>query len=164
MRRQGFTPASELLQRQIREAGEARGFAVARLLTRWAEVVGEDVARLAWPASIAYGRRGQGATLTLLVPGPAAPLVQMEIERIRARVNACYGYEAVARLRLAQTSMQGFAEGRAAFAPPPGAPSPPSSAAAERLAEGVGDTRLRLALAALAANVLARRPPAGESR
>ncbi|NNK67968.1 MAG: DUF721 domain-containing protein, partial [Rhodobacteraceae bacterium] len=37
-RAKGFRRTSSLLGKQIREAGESRGFAVSRLLTHWAEV------------------------------------------------------------------------------------------------------------------------------
>ena len=166
-RRRGFARASLLIADPVRVAGEARGFAVSRLLTHWDEIVGADLARVARPVGVSYGRGGLGATLTLIVPGPEAPVVEMQKERICERVNACYGYRAIARVRITQTAAQGFAEAQAAFgaAPPeaagqtPGLPPglPPEVAArAEAVAEGVKNDELRLALAALAANVLSR--------
>jgi hypothetical protein len=159
----GFAPAGQLLADRIRVAGEARGFAVSRLLTQWEEVVGAAVARVAHPVAVSYGRGGLGATLTLLVPGPEAPRIEMERERIRERVNACYGYRAIARVRITQTAAAGFAEAQAGFqgaprtaAPAPFGPGPEVAARADEAAAGVADTELRLALAALAANVLSR--------
>ena len=35
-----------------------------------------------------YGKGGMGATLTLLTTGPMAPMVEMQKERLRERVNA----------------------------------------------------------------------------
>jgi len=123
--------------------------------------VGETVAKVAQPVGVTYGRGGLGATLTLLVPGPQAPLVEMQKERIRERVNACYGYRAIARVRITQTAGAGFAEAQAAFAGRPqermaAGPAPKVAAKAAAVAAGVEDTELRLALAALAANVLSR--------
>jgi hypothetical protein len=142
-------------------AGEARGFAVSKLLTHWDEVVGEAVARVAQPVNVSYGREGMGATLTILVPGPEAPMVEMQKERIRERVNACYGYRAIARVRITQTAPRGFAEAQAAFrgAPVQAAATGPAPEVVQRAAEVAADvenTELRLALAALAANVLSR--------
>lgn len=158
----GFTPAARLLQARIRAAGESRGFAVSRLLTHWDEVVGPAVAAIARPVEVRYGREGMGATLTLLTTGPQAPMLEMQKEAIRDRVNACYGYRAIARIRITQTAPSGFAEAQARFAPAP-APTLATKAAdpgltdrARQETEGVADTELRLALAALAANVLAR--------
>jgi hypothetical protein len=167
MQRAGrFTNAADILRRTIREAGEARGFAATRLLTHWAEIVGEDLAAIARPLEIRHPRprKGEaapeGATLTVLALGAAALRIEMERERIRARVNACYGYNAVARLRIRQTTAEGFAEARARFAPAPGAAEDRRVAeAAVEATEGVGDTTLRLALAALAANVLRKSRP-----
>lgn len=104
---------------------------MSRLLTHWAEVVGEDVARLALPVKVSYPRDGFGATLTVLTTGASAPLVQMQAPAIRDRVNACYGYNAIARITITQTAPTGFADGQVAFAPaprrepPPPTPQPP---------------------------------------
>ena len=78
----GFEAASGLLKDQIRSVGESRGFAVARLLTHWPEVVGEDMARVTRPVKVGYGREGMGATLTLLVQASHAPMVQMDLPRL----------------------------------------------------------------------------------
>lgn len=159
-RGRGFEPASGLLRERIRAAGESRGFAVSRLLTHWAEVVGEEIAALARPVKIGYGREGIGATLTLLTTGSAAPLLQMQLPKIRERVNACYGYNAISRVTVTQTSPTGFADGQVAFAPAPKpAPRPADPAlrrAAETLSGEVRDPALRAALEALGEKVLSR--------
>lgn len=159
-RMRGFEPASGLLRERIRTAGESRGFAVARLVTHWAEVVGAEIAAQARPVKIGYGREGLGATLTLLVDGASAPLVDMQRERIRERVNACYGYNAIARILITQTAATGFAEGQAQFTPAPKAPRPaPSPQVREKAHETaatVADDGLRAALETLAQNVLSR--------
>ncbi|GAA0296471.1 DUF721 domain-containing protein [Rhodovulum strictum] len=159
-RRRGFEPAATLLAKRIRNAGEKRGFAVSRVLTHWAEIVGEDTARIARPVEVKYGREGFGATLTLLTTGANAPVLEMQKDTIRAKVNACYGYNAIARIRLTQTAPTGFAEGHAQFAPAPRpAPAPPDPAIATEAAALSGDVHdegLRAALAALGQNVLSR--------
>ncbi len=159
-RMRGFEPASGLLADRIRKAGESRGFAMTRLLTHWDEIAGEDLARVTRPVKVGYGREGMGATLTLWVQGAMAPLVEMQKAAILARVNAVYGYAAVARITLTQTDPGagpgGFAEAPSAWAPAPVArPIPP---AAVQAAADVTDPGLRDALTQLAANVLARKP------
>ena len=83
----GFARTSSLLQGRIRKAGETRGFAVTRLLTHWAEIVGEDTAQIARPVDVKYGRQGFGATLTLLTTGAQAPMLEMQKERLRETVK-----------------------------------------------------------------------------
>ena len=111
----GFKRTATLLSDQIRRAGESRGFAVSRLLTHWPEIVGEDIAAIARPVNIGYGRGGFGATLTVLTTGAQAPMLEMQKERLREKVNAVYGYNAISRIRLTQTAPVGFAEGQAQF-------------------------------------------------
>jgi hypothetical protein len=162
-RMRGFESAAGLLRDRIRTGGESRGFAQARLLTHWAEVVGDELAAMARPVKIGYGREGFGATLTVLVTGAAAPLVQMQLPKIRERVNACYGYNAVSRIHLTQTAASGFAEGQAAFGhrPDPAQPVPDPAVrqAAAALSREVRDESLRAALEALGERVLSRARP-----
>ena len=159
-RMRGFEPASGLVRDPIRAAGEKRGFAVARLLTHWAEIVGDDLAGCTRPVKVGYAQGGMGATLTLLTSGAVAPMVEMQKDSIRARVNACYGYAAISRIALTQTASSGFAEGQAEFRAAPKAAKvavdPAVLAKAAETAGGVQDTGLRDALALLAQNVLTR--------
>lgn len=156
----GFSRASSLVQTRIRTASEQRGFAVTRLLTHWPEVVGTATAQIATPVNVSYGKGGMGATLTLLTTGAQAPMLEMQKEQIREKVNACYGYRAIARVRVTQTAPTGFADGRVAFTPAPMAqktPDPAARSAARALSEDVQSDELRAALAALGANVLSKR-------
>ncbi|HBQ36479.1 MAG TPA: DUF721 domain-containing protein [Rhodobacteraceae bacterium] len=156
----GFQRTSKLLQARIREAGETRGFAVTRLLTHWVEIVGENTARMARPVDVKYGREGFGATLTLLTTGAQAPMLEMQKETLRERVNACYGYTAISRIRITQTSATGFAEGQAQFTAAPktqkAAPSPEIKQAARNVVAPVADQGLRDALEALGENIIFR--------
>jgi hypothetical protein len=160
-RQRGFEAAGGLVKAPVRAVGETRGFAVARLLTHWAEVAGEDLAAKTRPVKIGYGKGGMGATLTLLVKAAEAPMVQMALPQLKDRVNAVYGYAAVNHIHLTQTAATGFAEGQADFAHgpkvvEPPAPDPAILAKAHTVAEGVGDPSLRAALEQLAQNILTR--------
>ncbi|MEL6204414.1 MAG: DUF721 domain-containing protein [Pseudomonadota bacterium] len=162
-RGRGFRAAGALVERPVRAATQSRGFAVTRLLTHWAEIVGEDVAAVARPVKVSYARGGLGATLIVLTTGARAPMLQMQEPRLRERINACYGYAAISRIKFTQTAATGFAEGQTPFggaaaptAPDPG-PAPEAVAEAQDLAAGVTDPTLRAALAKLGAHVLSRR-------
>ncbi len=157
----GFSAASKLLQGRIRQASESRGFAQSRVLTHWEEIVGEDIAAMARPVEVSYARKGMGATLSVLTTGALAPLVEMRKEEIRNRINAVYGYNAIARLRVTQTAATGFSEGQVDFthkpkAEAPAAPSPEVRIRARQSAEQVGDEGLRAALERLGTNVLSK--------
>ena len=160
----GFQMTSALLSKQIRSVGEKRGFAVTRLLTHWPDIVGQDVAGLCRPVNVVYGRGNFGATLTLLTTGAQAPMLEMQKETLRERINAVYGYNAISRIRLTQTSPMGFAEGQADFAhrkatAAPCAPPPDLVEKARDIAAPVSDDDLRAALERLARNVLTRTTP-----
>ena len=101
-----------------------------------------------------------GATLTLLTTGAQAPMLEMQKDQIREKVNACYGYRAISRVRITQTAPTGFAEGRVAFAPAPKTarlPDPAMQSTANTLSKDIENADLRAALAALGANVLSKR-------
>lgn len=158
-RKRGFERAASLVSTRVRTASESRGFAVSRLLTHWVEVVGPEIASSARPVEVSYGR-GFGATLTLLTSGAQAPMLEMQKDLIRDRVNACYGYAAISKIRLTQTSATGFSEGRPDFdhsrREEQSAPAKVPDSVREA-ATGVSDVDLRMALERLGANVLSHK-------
>lgn len=162
-RMRGFESAGGLLRDPIRKASETRGFAVTHLLTHWNEVAGPDLAPMCQPVKVSYAQKGGlGATLTVLASGAAAPLVQMQCERLRERVNGVYGYAAIARVRVTQTSAHGLAGSKPAQ-PAQSNIAQPSPEALSRarevvdgMTQGVSDTGLRAALDRLATNVLTK--------
>jgi len=120
LRQQSFAQAvSSYLPRLTRKAFEKYGFASATLLTEWASIVGADVAsytapeRLKWPRIVdatgdpdaeAHGR--PGATLVVRVDGPRAIELQHKARQIIERINAAFGYRAVAELRFVQAPIE----------------------------------------------------------
>lgn len=160
-RKKGFTRTGSLLSGRIRDASATRGFAQSRLLTQWEEIAGPEMAGLARPVQVTYSRGGFGATLVLLTTGANAPVLEMEKDRLRDRVNAVYGYNAIARIRITQTAPTGFAEGQVAFRPKsgPDQPAVPSAAAQARAADEaarVVDPELRAALERLGAKIMSK--------
>lgn len=159
-RRRGFQAASALVAPQVQKAAEGHGFVVSRLLTNWPEIAGENLASITRPVRVSHSRGFLGATLTVLTNGPSAPLVEMQLPQLRERVNACYGYHAVQKIVLTQTSATGFAEGQAEFFhAPPAVPKPDPQAEkdARRIAAGFDDPRLADAMARLALNISSRK-------
>lgn len=157
----GFRQTSSLLQSRIRSASESRGFAQSRLLTHWEEIAGADAAAISRPVEVSYGRGGMGATLTLLTTGANAPVMEMQKEQLRTRVNAVYGYNAIARIRVTQTAANGFAEGQVDFThrrqdSEPKVVDPSVREAALATASPVEDEGLRAALTRLGENILNR--------
>ncbi len=156
----GFARTSNLLQKQVRAASESRGFAQSRVLTHWEEIVGTDIAAMSRPVEISYGRGGLGATLSVLTNGANAPLLQMKREELRNKINAVYGNNAIARIRVTQTAKTGFAEGQVDFThrkkTEKPAPSPEAVAKAQTATHDVADEGLRAALERLATNVISK--------
>ncbi|NHM17710.1 DUF721 domain-containing protein [Tritonibacter mobilis] len=157
----GFKRTGSLLNDQIRKAGESRGFAVSRLLTHWEEIVGPELAAMARPVKVGYGRGGFGATLTVLTTGAMAPMLEMQKATLREKVNAVYGYNAISKLHITQTAPIGFAEGQVDFRYAPkvrkaAEPAPEDVASAKETATGVENDELRAALERLGRNVLTR--------
>lgn len=101
-------------------AGKAlgkHGLAFGALLTDWASIVGARLADQTSPLKLVFpkGRREE-AVLYLRVSSPAALLIQHEEPQVLERINAFFGWRAVARLKLVH--------GGPALKPPPRAPQP----------------------------------------
>ncbi len=138
------------------------GFSASALITDWPAIVGREFAevtapeRLSWPRAAneseeATGVRSgrSGATLVLRVDGSKALEVQYASRQLMERINTHFGYAAVSHLRIVQV--------------PRVAPLPPAAPGRRPLAPiagdvtGIGDSRLRDALARLAGQVSAGR-------
>lgn len=81
------------------------------MLAHWPEIVGAGLAEFSAPEKLVFprasgdeGAKGQrsGAVLTIRVDGPVAVEIRHLEPQIIERINAYYGYSAVARLKLVQ--------------------------------------------------------------
>jgi hypothetical protein len=83
-----------------------RGFSEAQLIAQWSSVMGETLARHMAPERISFTRGGrQDGTLRLRVEPGFALEAQHREPQILERINAFFGYRAVARLALTQGPM-----------------------------------------------------------
>ncbi|MCY4306345.1 MAG: DciA family protein [Aestuariivita sp.] len=111
----GFKRWGVILQPKIRKVGERRGFAVSRLFTDWHDIAGKELAAKSRPVEVKYGKHGFGATLVLLTIGAHALELDMQKETLRKKVNSIYGYNAIVRILITQTSPTGFKNGKVNF-------------------------------------------------
>ena len=69
-------PLADLLRKTLNEGFARQGFASSEIVTRWAEIIGADIAQHCEPIKIQWPRgpqdEPQPATLVLRVEGPAA--------------------------------------------------------------------------------------------
>lgn len=154
----GLVHASSLMGQHTKRASGTRGFSKLRLLTHWEEVVGPTLASITRPAKVSFAKEGFGATLTIFASGAHAPEIQLQLNDIRARVNACYGYNAIARVRITQTDKAGlgFSEEQAAFEHDANQPELSDEQVNSLGLDNVSDEGLRDALMALSKSVLTR--------
>jgi len=141
----GATALARLLPRIAGKALRRRGFVETAVVTRWADIVGDALARDAAPERIRFPRgRHAGGVLHVRVDGASALELQHQAPVIVERVNAFFGYPAVARLALVQAPL-----------PPRDEPAPRrvpaaldagSEAALAGEVDGVADDGLRAAL------------------
>jgi hypothetical protein len=143
---------------------EKFGFSTATLLTDWAIIVGRELAiytapeRLKWPrgfegaADPGDGETGRaGATLMLRVEPARALDIQYKTRLLIDRINAYFGYRAVAEIRLIQAPLL-----RPALKAATG--SVKSAAGAPGLAVlAITDEGLRAALSGLEASIKAEK-------
>lgn len=100
----GFEPISSFAQDSLRTFALKRGFAITRLMSDWPAIVGSDIAAFTEPVKISHTHKEMGATLTLLTPGARGPILQMQVPQIIERVNSCYGFDAIEKIKFVQTS------------------------------------------------------------
>ncbi len=145
---------SELLPAVGGAAFKRFGFVQSAIVSRWAEIVGARLAVASQPESIRFPQgKKQDGTLTLVVRGAHAPMMQHIAPEIIERVNRFFGYCAVARLAIRQGDIATAAAPRRA--PPSLKPVP------AEIGEGlktIADPELRAVLESLAAGVVAGPP------
>ena len=109
-------PIGAYAARALDPAARARGFATTALLSEWPAIAGAELAQFTMPHKVVWPRRqdeavgdaplkshrDQGAILVLRVEGPRAIEVQHRSGQILERVNAYFGYRAVAEMRILQ--------------------------------------------------------------
>lgn len=134
------------------------GFSAASLIMDWPAIMGRDFAQYASPERIRWPRVADrtededagasagrsGAVLVLRVDGAKALDVQYRAQQIIERINAYFGYAAVAQLRVIQAPMPAVPAERV-----PRARAEPLA----REVAGVADAGLRDALARLGAEI-----------
>ena len=155
-RKRGFKSASSLLQKQIQKASETRGFAVSKLLTNWTEIIGTDLAKIAKPVKVNYGREGLGAGLVLLTNGANAPIVQAQSKQIIDRVNGVYGYNAISRVRITQIDHNELIDEKNEGSISLVKPSELDKTKAKDEVNGIKDNSLNEALWLLGANIISK--------
>lgn len=147
-----------------RKAFERFGFSTAALLTDWARIVGADLARYTAPDRLKWPRVSDGAgdeggperrcaTLVLRVDLGRGIDVQYRARQIIERINAHFGYRAVAELRIIQAPVEG--------ALPPTPAAQPTRRAFDRsetapLVASIADDGLRVALERMQAGLASR--------
>ena len=164
----GFRRAGATARKTVDRIAGKYGFAEADVLLNWPAIAGEALASVCQPVKVTYSReRTLGATLVVLTNSARAPEVEMKGPAIVERVNQYYGYRAIRRLKVTQSTGlslgPGLAESQAAFAGPDAAPTAAEAARGADLAQGIRSPGLREQIARMGANVLARDRTRNES-
>jgi len=145
-------PLAEFLGACLSDAFKQQGFASAELVTRWADIVGPEIAAHAEPLKVQWPRAvgneaPEPGTLVLRVDGPTAIEIQHLATVILERVNRFFGWQAVDRLALRQAPLSRRGKKAAKVIDPEAA-----ARIAATLPE-IADDELRQALARLGAAV-----------
>lgn len=131
-----------------------RGFGEAQLVTQWEAVIGPELAQKLTPERLSFARgERRNGTLRLRVASAFATEAQHLEPVLIERINAFFGYGAVARLT--------FIQGPSLAAPPAAPPLRPLTPAEQQALEarvaGIADPGLRDALARLGSAVTGSR-------
>lgn len=157
----GKAPAKAVgafLPQLTRKAFEKFGFSTATLIMEWPAIVGGEIARwtlperLKWPRLAAGDAEADGvsqntrsgATLVLRVDQARGLDVQYKSRQIIERINAYFGYAAIAELRIIQGPIERAEEPRSRR---------PATPPLTREVSGIAHEPLREALARLGASI-----------
>lgn len=166
------------LPQLTRKVFEKYGFSTVDLITDWAAIVGDDLARHTIPEKLKWPRqtvtapdedasdgasktarkgggaraRQQGATLVLRVDGARALDIQYQARQLAERINSYFGYFAIGEIRILQAPV-GNGPGVQSGGPQP-LPKDVITTHKPDVSE-VKDVRLKAALERLGAGVMA---------
>ncbi len=164
-RGRGFQSAGATVRSAVDQMAGKKGFAETEVLLRWPEIVGAALASVCRPVKVHYGAsRAIGATLIVQTDSGRAPEVEHQGPALVDRVNQFYGYRAISRLKVTQSTglgmasakSMGFAEDQAKFDGPPAGPTPEEEKRAAKMAQNIETPGLKDALSRMGAHVLAQ--------
>jgi hypothetical protein len=152
-RRQGLRAIARELPDVTRSALARRGFAAARAIADWPEIVGASLAESSVPERLVRGRDADSATLVVRVRPAAALELQHWMPQVIERVNGYFGFRAVGHIRLVQGPV---ARPKRHARPASPALAPPEAAALEARLAPLAGSPLHDALLSLGRAVRAR--------
>lgn len=160
VRTRWVNPLGKTLDRLTKSMLGRQGFVHGAIVTKWPEIIGENMARHTAAEKIVFSRDGvSGGTLHLRCDSGALATELMHLEpQIVDRINTFFGYQAVIRLQLVQGPLPNrTAQGGQRLAPPPRELNPTE---AKEIAETVAivddDDELREALERLGQSIKSR--------
>lgn len=149
----------EFVPTLMRSAFEKYGFPAASLLTDWPAIAGAEIARytaperLKWPRIQPGEAEGTGgATLILRVAGARGLEVEQMRPQLIERINACFGYRAVAEIRVLQAPLTERKRPAPQRRPAPAATTSPAPEL-----QRIDEPRLQAAFARMASGIVASR-------
>ncbi len=146
-------PLSALLGDVFAQAFAKQGFASREIVTRWAEIAGQEIGACSEPIKIQWPKPVEGqpvlpATLILRVDGPMALEIQHSSTIILERINRFFGWNAIGKLAIRQGPLsRPYKKSR------PSPPRPEEIAKVAKTLDAVADPELRDALARLGAAI-----------
>ena len=155
-RRGGIRSMAALLSGLTGRALGRRGFATASVITDWPVIVGPELAAQSQPDRLVFprGARDRG-TLHIRVDGPLATELMHLEPLVIERVNAHFGYAAVAQIRLHRAPLRRPSPKRPPKPPPP-PPNLAERAALAKTLRHVDDPETRQILTRIGEGLLAR--------
>ena len=91
-----------------RQALGARGFSGADILENWEEIVGPDLSKGVKPEKLTFEKnnRSNGTLVVKTAGGAFAMLFEYQKRRVIERINAFFGYPAVAHIKMIQGALK----------------------------------------------------------
>ena len=107
-RKMSLKPISDIIHPITNKAFKKKGFLQGEIISKWSQIVGEDLAKKTQPKRIRFASHSSSAITTKLIIQVAigyAPIIQHQQKEILDKVNTYFGYLAIGKLQLIQAPL-----------------------------------------------------------
>ena len=103
---QGLRPFSKSLPKNVKIMLKKNGYGYSEIISRWNNLVGNEIATSSYPKSIKIAVNNENNTLVLEVKRGSEVLIEYSKNQIIDKINSFFGYRYINKIRLESTNTE----------------------------------------------------------